>query len=175
MLPDEPLLGETALSGMLVGFVQTQHDRNMTESRKTKGYNKRIRLEQCGLEELAARHHSQKCMLPLTVKLSIDALREYRSAPWWRVYNKLRYVYSKSAAQAICLAQAGYQPPLQDGFVMCKEVKLVVKDNKEFMQNMVSRLVNGERKTGGLLHCVTGELVPIPKPILADVLPCTAW
>ena len=36
---------------------------------------------------------------------------------------------------------------------------------------MVSRLVNGERKTGGLLHCVTGELVPIPKPILADVLP----
>ena len=54
---------------------------------------------------------------------------------------------------------------------MCKEVKLVVKDNKEFMQNMVSRLVNGERKTGGLLHCVTGELVPIPKPILADVLP----
>ena len=56
---------------------------------------------------------------------------------------------------------------------MCKEVKLVVhvKDNKEFMQNMVSRLVNGEQKTGGLLHCVAGELVPIPKPILADVLP----
>ena len=171
VLPDEPLLCETALSDMLAGFVQTQHDRNMTESRKTKGYNKRIRLEQRGLEELAARHHSQKLMLPLTIKLSIDALRECRSAPWWRIYNKLRYVYSKSATQAICLEQAGYQPPLQDGFVMCKEVKLVVKDNKEFMQNMVSRLVNGERKTGGLLHCVTGELVPIPKPILADVLP----
>jgi hypothetical protein len=171
-IPQEPVLGSCAMSDVLAGFTFGRYDAQTAPNRsEDTAYARRIALQQRALHEGILRHKSQNVALPLMTKVSIEALFNARSKPEWALSSRLRQTYSKEYTKDICKGLAGYIPELPTDFQDCVQIKMVTKDNKEFMLNRASRLVDGQRVQSRLLHTVTGERVPIPVSLVEDVLP----
>jgi hypothetical protein len=182
-VPKTKTFMETALSECITGFCENDYDRRVQRGtrKEREGYSKRLRLGQWNVEEHIGRLHSLQVQPPLTTKLSIEGLYNGKTKSEWRVSSRLRATYSRKCTQDLCASVPDYVPELPDGqFAVqdCQQVKLAVRDNKEFWLNQSSRLVDGVRVQSRLLHCVTGERCPIPLSLVQDVLPLpqdSAW